>query len=301
MIWSDFVQQQHSVCGFDSSESWVILSPIEMSIKQKIESVGTPLKDWDIQINYGIKTGYNDAFIISTEKRDEILANCATEEERTRTAELIRPILRGRDIKRYAYEWANLWLINTHNGVKGKIERIHIEDYPAVKAHLDLYWDKISKRADKGDTPYNLRNCAYLEDFSKPKIVWAELARTGNAFALDFENHMVGNTGYVLTCPSSSHQELLYLLAFLNSRSTLYSLNHLTTRFDENGWRWLRQFVEQLHIPPFIQMENILSIVSSINKENKRDISEEINNAIADIYGLSEEEVEYINNSLLGY
>ena len=301
MIWSDFVQQQHSVCGFSTSDSWVVLSPIEQSIKQKIESVGTPLKDWDINIYRGVLTGYNEAFIISTEKRDEILANCATEEERTRTAELIRPILRGRDIKRYAYEWANLWLINTHNGVKGKIERIHIEDYPAVKAHLDLYWDKISKRADKGDTPYNLRNCAYLEDFSKPKIVWAELARTGNAFALDFENHMVGNTGYVLTCPSSSHQELLYLLAFLNSRSTLYSLNHLTTRFDENGWRWLRQFVEQLHIPPFIQMENILSIVSSINKENKRDISEEINNAIADIYGLSEEEVEYINNSLLGY
>ena len=298
---SDFVQQQHSVCGFSTSDSWVVLSPIEQSIKQKIESVGTPLKDWDINIYRGVLTGYNEAFIISTEKRDEILANCATEEERTRTAELIRPILRGRDIKRYAYEWANLWLINTHNGVKGKIERIHIEDYPAVKAHLDLYWDKISKRADKGDTPYNLRNCAYLEDFSKPKIVWAELARTGNAFALDFENHMVGNTGYVLTCPSSSHQELLYLLAFLNSRSTLYSLNHLTTRFDENGWRWLRQFVEQLHIPPFIQMENILSIVSSINKENKRDISEEINNAIADIYGLSEEEVEYINNSLLGY
>ena len=192
-------------------------------------------------------------------------------------------------------------MINTHNGVKGKIERIHIEDYPAVKAHLDLFWDKISKRADKGDTPYNLRNCAYLEDFSKPKIVWAELARTGNAFALDFENNMVGNTGYILTCPSSSHQELLYLLAFLNSRSTLYSLNQLTTRFDENGWRWLRQFVEQLHIPPFIEMENILSIVSSINKENKREISEEINNAIADIYGLSSEEVEYINTSLLGY
>ena len=185
MIWSDFVQQQHSVCGFSTSDSWVVLSPIEQSIKQKIESVGTPLKDWDINIYRGVLTGYNEAFIISTEKRDEILANCATEEERTRTAELIRPILRGRDIKRYAYEWANLWLINTHNGVKGKIERIHIEDYPAVKAHLDLYWDKISKRADKGDTPYNLRNCAYLEDFSKPKIVWAELARTGNAGAPD--------------------------------------------------------------------------------------------------------------------
>ena len=162
-ILSDFVQQQSVECRFDSSDSWVILSPIEQSIKRKIESVGTPLKDWDIQINYGIKTGFNDAFIISTEKRNEILDNCSSDEERTKTAELIRPILRGRDIKRYGYDWANLWLINTHNGIKGVKPRIDINDYPAVKAHLDQYWDKISKRADKGDTPYNLRNCAYLD------------------------------------------------------------------------------------------------------------------------------------------
>ena len=92
---SVFVQQQGVVCDFSSSDSWVILSPIEQSIKRKIEAVGTPLKDWDIQINYGIKTGYNDAFIIDTEKREAILANCQTEEERKRTAELIRPILRA--------------------------------------------------------------------------------------------------------------------------------------------------------------------------------------------------------------
>ena len=90
---SDFVQQQSVECRFDSSDSWVILSPIEQSIKRKIESVGTPLKDWDIQINYGIKTGFNDAFIINTEKRNEILDNCSSEEERTKTAELIRPII----------------------------------------------------------------------------------------------------------------------------------------------------------------------------------------------------------------
>lgn len=77
---------------FNSSDSWVILSPIEQSIKRKIESVGTPLKDWDIQINYGIKTGFNDAFIINTEKRNEILDNCSSDEERTKTAELIRPL-----------------------------------------------------------------------------------------------------------------------------------------------------------------------------------------------------------------
>ena len=148
------MQQQGTFCDFSGGDSWVILSPIEQSIKRKIEAVGTPLKEWDIQINYGIKTGYNEAFIISTKKRDEILANCKTEDERKRTAELIRPILRGRDIKRYGYEWANLWLISTHNGVKGRIPRIRIEDYPAVKAHLDMYWDKIKDRADQGDTVF---------------------------------------------------------------------------------------------------------------------------------------------------
>ena len=139
--------------------------------------MGTPLKDWDIQINYGIKTGCNEAFIIDTAKREEILTNCQTEEERKRTDELIRPILRGRDIKRYEYVDNGLYLINTHNGIKGKLPRIDINDYPAVKAHLDQYWDKISVRADKGDTPYNLRNCTYLEDFNKPKLFYADISR----------------------------------------------------------------------------------------------------------------------------
>lgn len=85
------MQQQGVECDFTGSDSWVILSPIEQSIKRKIEAVGVPLKDWDIQINYGIKTGYNDAFIISTEKRNEILANCKDADERKRTEELIRP------------------------------------------------------------------------------------------------------------------------------------------------------------------------------------------------------------------
>ena len=90
---SDFIQQWHIECAFRSSDSWVILSPIEQSIKRKIEAVGTPLKNWNININYGIKTGYNDAFIINTEKREEILRNCRTEDERQRTAELIRPFM----------------------------------------------------------------------------------------------------------------------------------------------------------------------------------------------------------------
>ena len=182
---SDFVQSNYSTCGFDTSNSWVILSPIEQSIKNKIESVGKPLREWDINIYRGVLTGYNDAFIIDSAKRDEILANCKTEDERQRTTELIRPILRGRDIKRYGYDWAGLWLINTHNGVKGKYPPIDINDYPAVKQHLDCYWDKLKNRDDKGVTPYNLRNCAYMDDFNKPKLCYAELSRTGNSFVFD--------------------------------------------------------------------------------------------------------------------
>ena len=298
---SDFVQQQNNICDFKSSDSWVILSPIEQSIKRKIEAVGTPLKDWDIQINYGIKTGFNDAFIISTEKRNEILANCKNADERQRTDELIRPILRGRDIKRYIYDWADVWLINTHNGIKGRLERIHIEDYPAVKAHLDQFWDKIKDRADQGDTPYNLRNCAYLEDFYKPKLVWAELSRTGNSFAIDTSKILLGNTGYILTVPSNNIKELGYIMAFMNSRIVLYQLDRLTTRFDDNGWRWLRQFVEEIKIPKFSDTPQISGIALEASKSNQEDISEQLNNIISSILGLNEQELSYINDSLKGY
>ena len=119
------------MCDFSTSDSWVILSPIEQSIKRKIEAIGTPLKDWDINIYRGVLTGCNEAFIISTAKRNEILANCQTEDERKRTAELIRPILRGRDIKRYGYEWSELWLIATFPS-----RHYSIDEYPAVKQYL---------------------------------------------------------------------------------------------------------------------------------------------------------------------
>ncbi|MCJ8498357.1 hypothetical protein MVI27_08795, partial [Chryseobacterium salipaludis] len=106
---------------FSDSNSWVILSEIEKSIKEKIERVGTPLKDWDISINYGIKTGFNDAFIITGEKRNELI------EQDAKSAEIIRPILRGRDIKRYTFEFADLYIITTFPSLK-----IDIDKYPAV-------------------------------------------------------------------------------------------------------------------------------------------------------------------------
>ncbi|GAA7634044.1 class I SAM-dependent DNA methyltransferase [Helicobacter pylori] len=140
-----------------STESFIFANTTLLDLRDKMESIGTPLKDWDIQINYGIKTGANEAFIVPTEKRDAILNACKTQEERERTERLIKPILRGKDIKRYSYEWAGEWVINTHNGytsaLKIKIPPIDIEKYPATKAHLDSHYDIIAARCDQGDTP----------------------------------------------------------------------------------------------------------------------------------------------------
>ncbi|EGH8264133.1 class I SAM-dependent DNA methyltransferase, partial [Campylobacter coli] len=173
-LYKDFAEfSQNSL----SKESFTFSDENTSALKAKIERIGTPLKEWQgLNIYRGILTGYNEAFIITTEKRNEILANCKDEAEKERTAKLIRKMLRGRDIKRYSYEWAGLWVINTHNGYKNqngeKVEVINIEYYPSLKKHFDEFYPQLEKRTDKGLTPYNLRNCAYLDEFEKEKIVW---------------------------------------------------------------------------------------------------------------------------------
>lgn len=277
---SDFVQQQNSICDFNSSDSWVILSPIEQSIKRKIEAVGTPLKDWDIQINYGIKTGFNDAFIISTEKRNEILANCKDADERQRTEELIRPILRGRDIKRYGYVDNGLYLINTHNGVRGHIPRIKIEDYPAVKAHLDQYWDRIATRADKGDTPYNLRNCAYLDLFFQPHICWKAVGRN-LAFSLV-------ESGIFLTAPASFISGGKYNETILHYLCSNVGAYFIYKNSDTTGAGDI-----MLNIQSLIKFP-----VPIGNLETKGLSHAEINDAICKIYGFTNTEISYIESQI---
>ena len=287
---SVFVQQNGSECEFSNSDSWVILSPIEQSIKRKIEAVGTPLKDWDIQINYGIKTGYNDAFIINTEKRDEILSNCQSEDERTRTAELIRPILRGRDIKRYGYNWANLWLINTHNGIRGKLERVHIEDYPAIKAHLDQYWDRISKRADKGDTPYNLRNCAYLEDFSKPKIIYPNMTKY-MPFVYDESKFLTNQKCFIITGGC-----MAYLTAFFNSSIFKFCFRDSFPEL-QGGTRELSKiFFDKIPIKKITpeQNEAFRKAVTSIQLDYTKKSAVSIDIMLFDLYNLTNEERKVI-------
>ena len=256
------------------------MSSIEQSIKRKIESVGTPLKDWDINIYRGVLTGCNEAFIISTEKRDEILANCETEEERRRTSELIRPILRGRDIKRYGYVDNGLYLINTHNGIRGRIPRINIDDYPAVKAHLNRYWDKIEKRTDKGDTPYNLRNCAYLDLFFQPHICWKAVGRN-LAFA-------IVESGIFLTAPASFISAGIYNETIIHYLCSTVGKYFIYKNSDTTGAGDIMLNIQSLIQFP-IPMKKFDSEGMSIN---------EIDNAIYKVYGFTNEEITYIKSQI---
>lgn len=287
---SDFVQQQNSICDFPTSDSWVILSPIEQSIKKKIEAVGTPLKDWNINIYRGVLTGCNEAFIIDSGKRDEILANCQTEDERKRTAELIRPILRGRDIKRYGYVDNGLYLINTHNGVRGRIPRIKIEDYPAVKAHLDQYWDKISTRADKGDTPYNLRNCAYLEDFLKPKIIYPNMTKY-MPFVFDDKMYLTNQKCFIVT-----GKYVAYLTAFFNSSLFKYCFRDSFPEL-QGGTRELSKiFFDKIPVYEVSEAQNLQfqDAVEDIQKEYNKQKAQRIDSMLFDLYALTVEERKVI-------
>ncbi len=290
-----------------STESFIFANASFLDLRDKMESVGTPLKDWDIQIYRGILTGANEAFIITTEKREEILNACKTREERKRTEALIKPILRGKDIKRYSYEWADLWVINTHNGytsnLKFKIPPIDIEKYPTTKAHLDAHWDTIATRSDQGDTPYHLRNCAYLEDFEKEKIVWAsvgfvEYCMTPGLLILDtnyfFEVSKFGNTKN-------------YLLGLLNSKLLTFWLKAKNTPLGDMGaYRNYKYNIMEL---PMVKItaknkkiaDKIIVLVDKILKSKEKDpkantqqLEKEIDALVYQLYNLTDEEIKTI-------
>ena len=180
---------------FGGQRPWVPLSPIERSIMGKMMQVGTPLKEWDISIYRGVLTGYNDAFIVPSEVRDRLIAEDPASED------VLKPILRGRDIRPYRAQWAGLWLVDTHNGF-GTTAAIDVTAYPAIKRHLDGHWAAIKKRQDKGTTPYNLRNCAYHEEFRREKLIldghWSDCGPLSLTIAKS-ELLVAGNMVFMMT------------------------------------------------------------------------------------------------------
>jgi hypothetical protein len=189
---------------------WVILSPERFAIKQQVETQGLPLKQWDISIYRGVLTGFNDAFYLTQEQRDAFVAqdpNCV---------KYLVPLLRGRYVSRYATDWDGTWMINSHNGVKSKgIPPVDLKrECPVLWQHLAQYEKQLSKRQDKGDHWSNLRNCAYVDEFKKSKIMYPNMTKF-LPFYYDAEDGIFGNQKcFIIT---SEENNLTYLTAFLNS------------------------------------------------------------------------------------
>ncbi|EOH2591224.1 class I SAM-dependent DNA methyltransferase [Campylobacter jejuni] len=303
-LYKDFAEfSQNSL----SKESFTFSDENTSALKAKIERIGIPLKEWQgLNIYRGILTGYNEAFIITTEKRNEILANCKDEAEKERTAKLIRKMLRGRDIKRYSYEWAGLWVINTHNGYKNqngeKVEAINIKHYPSLKKHFDEFYPQLEKRADKGLTPYNLRNCAYIEEFEKEKIVYPCIMAKEPCFSYETSFAFAMAPANIIT---SNSDILKYILAFLNSDFIYLMLRKFYMGGGIEG-ELKTNNLEKLPIPKINSKnqklaDELINLVDEILKAKEQDknantqeLENKINSLVYKLYNLTEEEIKII-------
>ena len=300
---SDFIEHNASPVSFPEKDSWVILSPIEQSIKRKIEAVGTPLKDWDIQINYGIKTGYNEAFIITTEKRNEILANCRDEKERERTEALIRPILRGRDIKRYGYDWAGLYLIATFPS-----RHYDIEEYPAVKNYLLSFGmerleqtgkeyivdgQKVKARKKTNNKWFETQDSiSYWEDFSKPKVIYPNMTKY-LPFVYDDSGFFTNQKCFFINTDRPA-----YLTAFFNSSLFKYCFRDDFPEL-QGGTRELSKiFFEKIPILKVSEaVENSFKkLITMMQIHPSHQIAKDIDMLIYRTYTLSSEEQNTIGD-----
>lgn len=301
-----------------TKDAWFIGNDAEQKLKEKIERIGKPLKDWDVNIYYGIKTGLNEAFIIDTEKRNEILANCSVAEssrfagktERERTEEIIKPILRGRDIKRYYYEWAGLWVIGTFPAL-----HLNIDNYPALKKYFLDNFDKrqleqsgkkypelsFDARKKTGNKWFETQDqIAYYPEFEKEKVVWQRITQEPtfclvepNVFILDSMAFFTGNN-------------LKFIMAILNSKIIYEYVNMIVHQYGFTGFRLSNQYVEVMPIPPITpsnqptvnQIEGLVDKILEAKKENpQKNTSQwekEIDELVYKLYDLTEEEIKII-------
>ncbi|EMJ3013515.1 Eco57I restriction-modification methylase domain-containing protein [Campylobacter coli] len=288
-----------------SKESFAFNDESTNALKTKIEKLGTPLKDWHgLNINYGIKTGLNEAFIITTEKKDEILANCKDEDEKERTAKLIRKMLRGRDIKRYRYEWAGLWVIGTFPSLK-----LDIEQYPALKQYLSQFLPRIEQSGEKGCRKKTSNkwfetqdNIAYYEEFEKEKIVYPETTQ-GAYFVYDNKGIFLEKTAFFIVC-----ENLKYLLGLLSSNLITYYYKNFSQgcKLGTKGYQYNKHALENLPIPKINSknqniVDELINLVDEILKAKEQDknantqeLENKINSLVYKLYNLNEEEIKTI-------
>lgn len=279
-----------------TDRSWGLLPKDKLHIKRKIELHGLSLKDLKTKIRLGIATGANEAFIINEEQKQTLIA------QDEKNAEIIKPILRGRDISRYYYEQPAMYILLTKNGINVETE------YPSIYKHLDLFGDKFKNRGAKGKHWTNLRACSFFDDFKEIKIIWIELTDRGR-FAICKDEIYLLNSAYFLLPPKGV--DPYFLLAVLNSNLINFYFDLVAGTSGMGTKRWINTYVENIPIPKASpqfqnhigQMAKQLSILlssTSLYSRGKLEqieiLEKSINNAIYDLYFLTPSEIETIEN-----
>jgi hypothetical protein len=279
------------------SRAWYLLSPALLSIKEKIDSAGTKLELYNTKIRLGLATGANDVFVISESQRNKLIT------EDPNNAEIIKPVLRGRDIFRYKYVFNNQYIILAANGIDIK------NDYPAIYRYFDSFGDKFKRRGARGEHWFNLRAAAFLDDFKKKKLIWLELTDKGR-FALCEEEIYLLNSAYFLIPPKQHNSK--YLLALLNSKLIEFYLRLIAETSGMGTARWINNHVKEFPIPelqqqnqkPFIDLvDKILAItkdedyLKNPTKQAKvKEYEKQIDQLVYRLYDLTPEEIKIIEN-----
>ena len=298
-----------------NKEIFSFSTPEVLALKEKIEAIGTPLKDWDININRGIITGYNEAFIITTEKRDEILKNCKDKKERDLTSQLIKKMLRGRDIRRYSYKWDGLWVIVVGFGAHEYLAK----NYPSIYEHLKAHEENLKSRGQCTNKPITSKKPypgqhhwleldnnpapSYLSRFEKEKIVWAETSN-GIKFSIDLSKYFLDKTCFML-CVSKDY--LYYFYGVLNSKIASLYIQHTCSRLGKNGFSMSKIYIEKLPIPKITstnkklatQVATLAREITELKKQDKptQDLESKIDSLIYELYQLTPNEIAIIESS----
>ena len=274
--------------SYFNAKSWNLVEPRCVELQRKLESSGRTLGQLKTKIRLGIATGSNEAFLIGEAKRQELC------EKNPANAEIIKPILRGRDISRYGYNLAGQYILLAKNGVNVE------QDYPEIYEHLDSFGDRFKNRGAQGQHWTNLRACSFYDDFKKEKIVWIELTDLGRFAFCDEEVYLLNSAYFLLPPPDV---ESKFLLGTLNSSTIRFYLGLIAETSGMGTSRWINNYVKDFPIPVVSreQQTGVIKLVNQILDAKHTDpdaditaLENEIDRVVYSLYNLTREEIEIV-------